>query len=115
MQAVSAKTNVPFLHKPRNDMKLGRFCLENGRFLPYAAFLRGAAPHRFSNGSSSFFKRFVPIVSKLFCFPAKPADFVIARRARAPDAAIFDGTICHPGTRHGKACAMIYSRWLYNG
>ena len=60
MQAVSAKTNVPFLHKPRNDMKLGRFCLENGRFLPYAAFLRGAAPHRFSNVSSSFFKRFVP-------------------------------------------------------
>ena len=60
MQAVSAKTNVPFLHKPRNDMKLGRFCLENGRFLPYAAFLRGAAPHRFSNVSSAFFKRFVP-------------------------------------------------------
>ena len=59
MQAVSTKINVPFLHKPRNDMKLGRFCLENGRFLPYAAFLRGAAPHRFLNVSSSFFKRFV--------------------------------------------------------
>ena len=85
----------------------------NGHFAFYAsAFLRGAAPHRFSNVSSSFFKRFVP---KIAPFSSKPISFVIARRARAPDAAIFDGTICHPGTKHGKARAMIYSRRLYNG
>ena len=61
--------------------------------------------HRFSNVS----------FRKLFRFPTKPVNFVIARRARAPDAAIFDGTKRHPGTKHGKARAMIYSRRLYNG
>ena len=35
--------------RPRNDTKLERFCLENGRFLLYAVFLRGVVPHRFSN------------------------------------------------------------------
>ena len=30
-----------------------------------------------------------------------------------PDAAILNGTRRHPGTRHGKACAMIYSHSLY--
>ena len=35
--------------RPRNDTKLERFCLENGRFLLYTVFLRGVAPHRFSN------------------------------------------------------------------
>ena len=61
--------------------------------------------------SALFFKRFVPktvpfsIVSfrKLFRFPAKPIRFVIARRARAPDAAILNGARRNPGTRHGKA------------
>ena len=39
---------------------------------------------------------------KLFRFPAKPINFfVIARRARAPDAAIFDDAICHPVTNYG--------------
>ena len=55
-------------------------------------FLRGVAPHRHSNVS----------FRKLFRFSAKPAKFVIARRARAPDAAIFDGTRRHPGTRHDE-------------
>ena len=42
-----------------------------------------------------------------FRFPAKPTDFVIARRAFSmPDAAILNGTKRHPGTRHGKSCAM---------
>ena len=55
--------------------------------------MRGVALHRFSNVS----------FRKLLRFSAKPTKFVIARRARAPDAAIFDGTICHPGTNYGCA------------
>ena len=55
--------------------------------------MRGIAPHRLSNVS----------FRKLLRFPAKPTRFVIARRARAPDAAIFNGTICHPGTNYGCA------------
>ena len=31
-----------------------------------------------------------------------PTDSVIARRARAPDAAILSETICHPGTKYGR-------------
>ena len=35
-------------------------------------------------------------------FSIEPTDSVIARRAHfAPDAAIFDGTICHPVTNYG--------------
>ena len=56
-------------------------------------FLRGVAPHCLSNVS----------FRKLFRFPAKPTRFVIARRARAPDAAILNGAICHPGTNYGCA------------
>ncbi len=80
--------------RPRNDTELRRFCLENKRILFYAVvFLRGIAPHRFSNVS----------FRKSFCFPAKPTRFVIARRARAPDAAIFNESTCHPGTNYGCA------------
>ena len=53
----------------------------------------GIAPHRLS--SVSF--------RKLFRFPANPTRFVIARRARAPDAAILNGTIRRPGTNYGCA------------
>ena len=61
--------------------------------------------------SAPFFKRFVPeIVSfsnvsfrKLLRFSANPTRFVIARRARAPDAAILNGAICHPGMNYGCA------------
>ena len=48
--------------------------------------------------SAPFFKRFVP---EIVPFPRKPTRFVIARRARAPDAAIFNETICHPVTNYG--------------
>ena len=35
-------------------------------------------------------------------FSIEPIDSVIARRAHfAPDAAIFDGSICYPGTKYG--------------
>ena len=40
---------------------------------------------------------------KLFRFPAKPIKFVIARRARAPDAAIFDKTNRHPEVKYGES------------
>ena len=75
--------------RPRNDTNLERFCFGNGRFLLYAAFLRGVAPHRFSNVS----------FRKLFRFSAKPTRFVIARSDS--DAAILNGTICHPVTKYG--------------
>ena len=88
--------------RPRNDTNLERFYLENGRFLFYAVIFCAVSLR-------TVFQTFIPeivpfsIVSfrKLFRFPAKPTRFVIARRARAPDAAIFDGTICHPGTNYG--------------
>ena len=80
--------------RPRNDTELERFNLDNGRFsFFFGYFLRGIAPHRFSNVS----------FRKLFRFPAKSTRFVIARRARAPDAAIFDETICRPETNYGCA------------
>ena len=40
---------------------------------------------------------------KLFRSPAKPIKFVIARRARAPDAAIFDETNRHPEVKYGES------------
>ena len=62
-------------------------------FVLWSHFLRSVAPQRFLN---------VPF-RKVFRFPAKPINFVIARRARAPDAAIFNGTRRNPGTQHGKS------------
>ena len=56
-------------------------------------FLRSVAPHRLSNVS----------FRKLLRFSAKPSKFVIARRAPAPDAAIFNETICYPGTNYDRA------------
>ena len=40
---------------------------------------------------------------KPFRFPAKPIKFVIARRARAPDAAILNETKRHPETKYGES------------
>ena len=58
-------------------------------------FLRGVAPHRFSNVS----------FRKLFRFPSKPIRFVIARRAHfAPDAAIFNEAIFIMFLPHLGAC-----------
>ena len=53
-------------------------------------------------------------------FSIKPTDSVIARRARAPDAAIFNDAICHPVTKYGRAerrsrsyvFCYKYSFWL---
>ena len=88
--------------RPRNDTKLRRFYLENGRFLFYAVVFCAVLLR-------IVFQTFIPeivpfsIVSfrKLLRFSANPTRFVIARRARAPDAAIFNETICHPETNYG--------------
>ncbi len=56
------------------------------------SFLRGVASCRFSNIS----------FQKLLCFSERPTKFVIARRARAPDAATFNGTRRNPGTKRGR-------------
>ena len=50
----------------------------------------------FQTGNCSVF----PQNLKLFRFPAKPIKFVIARWARAPDAAIFDDSFCHSVTKY---------------
>ena len=75
--------------RPRNDTKLGRFYFGNIRFGSCKAVsLRDG------------FETFRP--ENCSVFPTKPADSVIARRALVPDVAIFNGTICHPGTKHGR-------------
>ena len=90
--------------RPRNDTKLERICLENGRFLFYAVVFCAVSLR-------IVFQTFIPEIvpfsnvsfRKLLRFPAKPTRFVIARRARAPDAAIFNESICHPVTNYGCA------------
>ena len=88
--------------RPRNDTKLERICLENGRFSFYAVIFCAVSLRIVFQ---TFISEIVPfsIVSfrKSFRFPAKPPRFVIARRARAPDAAIFNESTCHPGTNYG--------------
>ena len=88
-----------------SDLETGRFFIKTCRFFILAA--SGAIFARYR--SASFFKRFVSEIvpfskvsfRKLFRFPAKPTRFVIARRARAPDAAIFNRTICHSVANYG--------------
>ena len=67
--------------------------------------MRGIAPHRLSNvhlGNRSVFNRFVPEIAPIsrktsqICHCEEGAAF-------APDAAIFNETICHPGTNYGCA------------
>ena len=68
------------------------FVWKTDAFCCMRSFLRGVASYRFSNIS----------FRKLPRFPARPTKFVIARRARAPDAAIFNGARRNPGTRRGR-------------
>ena len=80
--------------RPRNDTKLERFNLDNGRFSIFAVIFACCR-------SASFFKHFVseivPISRKTnqFCHCEEGAIF-------APDAAIFNESICHPGTKYGR-------------
>ena len=68
------------------------FVWKTDAFCCMRSFLRGVASYRFSNIS----------FQKLLCFSERPTKFVIARRARAPDAAIFNGTRRNPGTKRGR-------------
>ena len=103
--AIPMALRLPRRYAPRNDTESGAFFVWKRMFCTICGhFLRGIASHRVSNVS----------FRKSIRFPAKPTDFVIARRTFSmPNAAILNGTKRHPGTRHGKACAMIYSHSLY--
>ena len=98
--------------RPRNDTKLGRFYLENRRFLFYAVVFCAVLLR-------IVFQTFIPEIvpfsnvsfRKSFRFPAKPTRFVIARRARAPDAAIFNDAICHSVTNYGRAERNRTLKW----
>ena len=81
--------------------KRGVFIWKTDVFHFCGYFLRGIAPHRLSN----------VLFRKLFRFPAKPISIVIARRARAPDAAIFNEAICHSVTKYVRAerCSIVIS------
>ena len=84
--------------RPRNDTKIGMVLFGKQTFFVLCGrFLRGVVSHRFSNVS----------VRKLLWFTAKPIRFVIARRAPAPDAAIFDDAICHPETNYSEGVRLI--------
>ena len=79
--------------RPRNDTKLGRFCLENGRFSFLRLFFARCR-------SAPFFKRFVPEIAP---FSRKTDQIYHCEEGAffAPDAAIFDDAICHPETEYG--------------
>ena len=55
--------------RPRNDTKLGRLYLENGRFSFMQSFLRGVAPHRFQTFRSE--NRFVRKAARRMQLPGK--------------------------------------------
>ena len=70
--AIPLALRLPRRCAPRNDTESGAFFVWKRMFCAICGhFLRGIALHRVSNVS----------FRKLFRFPAKPTDFVIARRA----------------------------------
>ena len=79
--------------RPRNDTKLGRFYLENGRFLFYAVVFCAVSLRIVFQ---TFIPEIVPFSRKThqICHCEEGAIF-------APDAAIFNGTICHPEANYG--------------
>ena len=77
--------------RPRNDTKLRRFYLENGRFFFYAFFFARCR-------SAAFFRRFVP---KIVPFSRKTDQFCHCEERS--DAAIFNAAICHSETNYGRA------------
>ena len=80
--------------------KLGWFYLENRRFLFYAVVFCAVSPR------ISSFKRFVPEIALFsrktyqICHCEEGAFF-------APDAAIFNEAICHPGTNDSEGVRLI--------
>ena len=92
----SAVAVPPRDRSKHSNLETGRFFHKTCQFSVIAA--SGAIFARYR--SAPFFKH---SFRKSFRFPANPTRFVIARRARAPDAAIFDETICRPETNYGCA------------
>ena len=96
--------------RPRNDTKIGTFLLENGRFsflllffaVIFCVVLLRIVFQTFRSGNCSVFNCFVPEIVPIsrktyqICHCEEGAFF-------APDAAIFDDAICHPGTNYGCA------------
>jgi hypothetical protein len=80
--------------------------LENGRFSFFAVIfctvLLCTVFQTFRSGNRFVFKRFVPEIAPFSC---KTYQICHCEEGAvlAPDAAIFDGTICHPGTNYGCA------------
>ena len=80
--------------RPRNDTKLERYNLENGRFSSFAViFCVLSLRDRLKHSDLETGRFFI-----------KPTSFVSLRGGRifAPDAAILNESICHPGTKHGR-------------
>ena len=79
--------------RPRNDTKLERFNLGDGRFSFFAVIFRAVLLctvfQTFRSGNCSVFPKNLQNLS------------LRGGRNFAPDAAIFDGTICHPVTKYG--------------
>ena len=69
--AIPMALRLPRRYAPRNDTESGRFCSKRMFCTICGHFLCSIALHRVSNVS----------FQKSFRFPAKPTDFVIARRA----------------------------------
>ena len=97
------------LPRPQSGLAMTRnwsvFVWKTDAFCCMRSFLRGVASCRFSNIS----------FQKLLCFSERPTKFVIARRACAPDAAIFNGTRQNPGTQRGRPyiiCGAYITRIL---
>ena len=92
--------------RPRNDTGSERFCLENGRFSFFAVIfctvLLCTVFQTFRSGNRFVFKRFVPEIAP---FSHKTHQICHCEEGAilAPDAAIFNGTICRPGTNYGCA------------
>ena len=80
------------------DLETGRFFHKTCQFSVIAA--SGAIFARYR--SVSFFKRFIPEIVPFFRKPHQICHCE-AGAIFAPDAAIFDGTICHPETNYGCA------------
>ena len=97
--AIPMALRLPRRYAPRNDTESGAFFVWKRMFCAICGhFLRGIASHRVSNVS----------FRKSFRFPAKPTDFVIARRTFSmPDAASFNRTRRQPGTNYAGGKAAV--------
>ena len=95
----ASRSSAKYCRTKQNDVRSYKFsrgrmiqCLQVDAMTVLLRIVSQSFRHHFSNVS----------FRNPFRFPTKPTSFVIARRARTPDAAILNGTICHPGTKHDE-------------